>query len=236
MATHNGQQYVKEQIDSILCQLSDEDELIVSDDGSTDGTCDIISQYRDKRVKFLKFVQPEKLKGQLAAHRYASRNFENALSNAKGDYIFLCDQDDVWMPNKVAKCVALLQNAILVKHRGERIDSVGKMLNKQSATLPMSSSLVVNWYRLYVPGSHIAFRKELLNIALPFPSCTVSHDGWIGCLACYIGKCVDIDEALIKYRIHTHNVSVGRKNKFWVKIGYRISLLLALITRIAKNL
>ena len=91
MATHNGGKYIKEQIDSILVQISNEDELIISDDSSTDDTVEIIKKIKDKRIKLFennKFFSP-------------NLNFENALLHSKGDIIFLSDQDDIWKKDKV---------------------------------------------------------------------------------------------------------------------------------------
>ena len=90
MATYNGAQFIKEQIDSILCQLSTEDELIISDDGSTDETLSIINSYKDNRIKVFQHKAAEG-----SAFIKATRNFENAMSHAVGDYIFLSDQDDM---------------------------------------------------------------------------------------------------------------------------------------------
>jgi len=84
MATFNGERYLKEQLDSILSQLGDEDELIISDDGSSDKTLEIIHAYKDKRIRFFH----NRRKG-------IANNFENALSRARGEFIFLADQDDV---------------------------------------------------------------------------------------------------------------------------------------------
>ena len=99
MATYNGQKYIKEQIDSILPQLSENDELVISDDQSTDGTTEIIASYKDPRIRF--FVN-NKTHG--VAH-----NFENALAHAKGDIIFLSDQDDVWVEGKVEKMTSYMK-------------------------------------------------------------------------------------------------------------------------------
>ena len=91
MAIYNGEKYIKEQIDSILMQLSNEDELVISDDSSNDRTLDIIAEYNDRRIKVLHHIPA-------IGNSFvkAKANFENALSVAKGDYIFLSDQDDVW--------------------------------------------------------------------------------------------------------------------------------------------
>lgn len=90
MTTYNGELYLDEQIKSILPQLNPDDELVICDDGSTDSTISIIESFKDMRIHL---------------HRNHFRNhilnFEYALHKAKGDIIFLCDQDDVWLPDKV---------------------------------------------------------------------------------------------------------------------------------------
>ena len=92
MATYNGSQYIRDQIESILHQLSTNDELVITDDESKDDTLAIVESFNDERIKVFK--------GPCKGHpRY---NFESGLMHCKGDYIFLCDQDDVWEPNKVS--------------------------------------------------------------------------------------------------------------------------------------
>lgn len=232
MATHNGEKYIKEQIDSILPQLSENDELIISDDGSTDKTCEIILQYNDPRIKLLHFIHPVKFNDNFASHRYASKNFENAISKAKGEYIFLCDQDDIWTHDKVSKCLDALSGSILVKHNGIMVNESGDYLHFESSRTPISKHLLINIWKLRCPGSHIAFRQELLSIALPFPERLISHDAWIGCLASYVGKCISLNQPLIRYRIHSGNVSVHKHNRLLRKIGYRINLCMQIISRI----
>lgn len=104
IATYNGEKYIKEQLLSILPQLGKKDEVIISDDHSTDNTLDIVKGLNDNRIKI---VMNNREKG------YTS-NFENALSYAIGDYIFLSDQDDIWMSNKVDYCIAELKEYDLV--------------------------------------------------------------------------------------------------------------------------
>lgn len=235
MATHNGEKYIKEQIESILPQLSENDELIISDDGSSDRTLSIIRQYDDSRIKLLQYIQPVKFTDHFAPHRYASKNFENAIKHANGDYIFPCDQDDIWMPDKVSLCIKALENSILVKHSGVRITSEGHPMGKVSCSMPVSRHLLVNLYRLKIPGSHIAFRRELLKAALPFPFNTVSHDAWLGCLASCLGKCTSLDDELIQYRIHDNNVSIHKQNSIVTQISYRMDLLLQIIKRLSRR-
>ena len=103
IATYNGERFIREQIDSILRQLSSDDEIILSDDGSTDDTISIINSIDDKRIKIIE--GPRK--------HSPTPNFECAMKESKGDYIFLAVQDDVWKPNKVEVCIKWLQNYII---------------------------------------------------------------------------------------------------------------------------
>src|SRR5688500_7950774 len=90
MATFNGARFIEAQVESILRELRPGDELVVSDDRSTDATMEKIRNFADPRVRML--VSPE---------AGLVRNFENALRHARGHYVFLCDQDDVWLPGKL---------------------------------------------------------------------------------------------------------------------------------------
>ena len=113
MATYNGEKYIELQLRSILPQLSEDDEVIVSDDASTDQTLDVVRRLNDNRIKIVHHETD---------HGY-TRNFENALKYAKGDYIFLSDQDDEWLPEKVQvtlqalPAVTLLKSIRTLKHR-----------------------------------------------------------------------------------------------------------------------
>lgn len=229
IATHNGERFIKEQIDSILCQLKKNDEIIISDDGSTDNTIGIIRSYNDQRLHVYQYKQSVKSKH---THIYVCRNFENALKHAKGDYIFLADQDDLWMPDKVKKCIELLKNYTLVVHRAELCNEVlkpnGKMMYNDKFVF--NNFLSIKRGKYY--GCTIAFRKELLHYILPFPKYLVLHDQWIGCMAELVGHVYYEKEPLIKYRIHTNNTSGGKsKNTLWFQIWYRIYMFAHLLWR-----
>ena len=130
MATYNGARFIKQQIDSILPQLSADDELIISDDGSTDGTLEIIASYEDERIKILHHQKnPAFAKIKYSRNFYCvTENFENALKIANGDYIFLSDQDDVWKENRVKRVLAELCNSDCVMCNYDVIDSNDKII------------------------------------------------------------------------------------------------------------
>ena len=223
MATYNGAKFIKEQIDSILCQLSIDDELIISDDGSTDGTLDIINSCNDSRIKVF---QHNAVDG--SAFIKATRNFENAMSHASGDYIFLSDQDDVWFPNKVELCVQRLKTAVCVKSQLE-------ILGGENVKVPVknvSKTLIGNIVSLPFRGCCMAFRRELLEQVLPIPKSVIVHDGWIGCMAHLMGGCEMIETPLVYYRVHNTNVSIGRsKNSRYFQLKYRFAIFVELIKR-----
>lgn len=227
MATYNGARFIKEQIDSILPQLSADDELIISDDGSTDGTLDIIASYNDERINVLNHIP----KLNFSAHEKATENFENALSTAKGDFIFLSDQDDIWFPNKVSVCMERLKDFDFVVHKKSFIDEDGNQIQRcDSIQLPKNWFLHIvkmNWF-----GCCMAFKRNLLNKSLPFPYRLVGHDYFISTLAILFGKISMIDKPLIEYRLHNNSVSQGKHTSFFYKMSYRFELFKMILKRI----
>lgn len=202
IATYNGEKYIKEQLLSILPQLGKKDEVIISDDHSTDNTLDIVKGLNDNRIKI---VMNNREKG------YTS-NFENALSYAIGDYIFLSDQDDIWMSNKVDYCIAELKeydlvvsDAILINSKGEKIDD--SFFYKRNVYY----TWLGNIFKFGFLGCCMAFKMNVLKKALPFPKkhlyCT--HDNWIFLVAQSFYKVKISHEKLIRYRRHTDNTSAG---------------------------
>lgn len=229
IATHNGEKYIKEQLDSILCQLSTEDEVVISDDGSTDKTIDVILSLRDSRIQLYQYHQTAKGK---VSHYYVGKNFENALKQAKGDYIFLADQDDFWMPNKVEKCLEALKTHTLVVHRAEICDGelnpTGRLMYKDEFVFKNYLALRVGKYF----GCTTAFRKELLRWILPFPSELILHDQWIGCMAELTGNVYYEREPLLKYRVHGNNTSGGASpHSHWFQVKYRLYMFTHLMKR-----
>ena len=199
MASYNGKAFIEMQITSIVNQLSEFDELIISDDGSNDGTIEIIKQYmtKDERIKLI--FGP---KDGLVA------NFGNALNQAKGEYIFLADQDDVWEETKVNRFKDKLKTYTLVISDCTVNDSELNVINKSFYVLNGSKSgFFKNLYKNSFLGCCMAFRKELLVDILPFPSSIPMHDWWIGLVAETKYSTIFLPEQLLKYRRHGMNAS-----------------------------
>jgi len=200
IATYNGERYIKEQLDSILSQLSDGDEVIISDDSSTDRTVEIIKAYKAENIILL---EKQSFKSPVF-------NFEHALKHAKNEFIFLADQDDVWREEKVEVMLSHLQDYDLVISDASIIDSEGNTIGdsffKQNGSAPgLLKNLVKNSYI----GCTMAFNRKVLQRSLPFPKETPMHDWWIGLIAELFGSTYFCREQLTAYRRHESNASAS---------------------------
>ena len=200
IAAFNGANYIREQILSILPQLGENDEIVVSDDGSTDDTIAILESFKDQRIKLL--VNEGK-------HGFIW-NFENALKEAKGDIIFLCDQDDIWKPDKVKVVLSALKDHDIVLHDAEIIDKDGvKTGTLYSEGLHKREGFWSNLWKTRWLGCCMAFRRNVLEYALPFPIHIVGHDGWISVVGLAKFDYYYIPDVLMWYRRHGDNASTA---------------------------
>ena len=224
IATYNGERFVREQIDSVLCQLSSGDEIIVSDDGSTDETLAIINGIGDKRIRIIE--GPRKHSPIL--------NFENALKEAKGEYVFLADQDDVWKPNKVEVCMKWLQKYDCVVSDAEVTDSsLNQLYPSLYEVMNVKEGRIYNtvWKNGYT-GCCMAFKRNVLEASLPFPKDIPMHDIWIGNVAAYKYSVKFIPDKLILFRRHKETVSCngkGSKYSIWQQIRFRWNIIKSIV-------
>lgn len=210
MATYNGEKYIKEQLDTILNQTVPVDEIIVSDDGSKDSTLDIVKSLNDPRIKIITGNPRPGYCG----------NFEYALKHTTGDIIFLADQDDIWMPEKVEENLRVFQefpNIELVMTNGILIDKDGKTLDgpfnlhiseKESLKLHQDDYLSTSVYACLANGMCMCMKNRLLDSILPFPDSKVCHDRWIAFCAMLNDCAYYLNLPLVKYRIHDTNTSM----------------------------
>ncbi len=225
MATYNGAKYIKEQVDSILVQLSPNDELIVSDDGSTDNTIQILQSYNDSRIK----VFPNTNKNGV------NSNFENAISKASGDYIFLSDQDDVWSSDKVAVCLNELQTVELVFHDAVVWNGKETLHESYFKLRNCKNGFVNNMIKSSYVGCCMAFKKDILPKLLPFPRTIHGHDIYIGLICNVYYKVSFLDSKLIFYRRHGNNassVSEKSKNSIFKMFSMRWGMLIAVLSKL----
>lgn len=225
MATYNGEKYIKRQIDGVLYQLGkvEEAELIISDDQSTDKTREIVESYNDPRIKLVVHEKRQHKEKYNLAHIYCSENFENAIKHASGDVIILCDQDDVWLPGRVDKMMEALKEYDCVLCNFNVANSDGVVVREGCCNMenPIRKTFLKNLIAMPFFGSAMAFNRNILELALPFPKHTVAHDNWIGLLALTVGKVGYIYEPLHNYRRHESNVTRIVKNPLYHKLMYR---------------
>ena len=220
IATYNGERYIRQQIESIVCQLNVDDEIIVSDDGSTDGTLDIVKGIGDKRIKIIEGP----------GRKSPILNFECALKASKGDFIFLSDQDDVWKPNKVEICMKWLKTYHCVVSDAEVTDNRLKPLYPSLYTImQVRQGRIYNtiWKNGYT-GCCMAFRRNVLEASLPFPKDIPMHDIWIGNVAAYKYNVIFIPNRLIHFRRHENTISCnGKGSKFtiWQQMKFRLNII-----------
>lgn len=199
MAVYNGEQYIKKQLESILSQTIKPDEIIISDDGSDDNTLEIIN----KTAPNAKILQNSS-KGLVS-------NFENALKYSSGKYIFLSDQDDEWKSNKIEKIMPLFEKYSLINHDAEIIDDKSQLVTDKSFFQLRNSKkgLINNIIKSTYLGCCMAFRRDILEKAIPFPLSVESHDRWLGLIGEVYGEIYFYPEKLISYRRHKTNTSGG---------------------------
>jgi len=218
MATFNGGRYIEEQIKSILSQLSEHDELIISDDSSTDNTLSIIESINDPRIVLLH-----------AHFGNAIFNFQHAIKHASKDFIFLADQDDIWQPDKVAKMAPLLNMYDVVVSDAIVVDqNLRTMARSYFAVNNTKKSWLSNLLSNGYLGCCLAFKSGILPLLLPFPKQIPMHDIWIGFVGGIFCKTVFIEDKLILYRRHGKNHSTAgepSQNSLLRKFELRINLL-----------
>lgn len=223
MATYNGESYIEEQLESILCQLGKEDEIIVSDDSSTDNTVKIIKSYKDDRIKIF---ENQKFKSPIF-------NFENSIYKATGDIIILSDQDDVWLGNKISiirenlinkeNMLIVLDCYVVDKNLNITHESLFDYLNSKKGIL---KNLYINSYL----GCNMAFTADIKRFILPFPKDIGMHDVWIGLISELYSNIEFINQKVMYFRRHGNNAT-PQKGTFLKIIKMRILLIKNIIKR-----
>lgn len=208
LCTYNGAAYLPQQLESLATQSRLPDELIVCDDNSTDGrTAEIVRT----------FARSAPFEVRLSVNRQtlgSTRNFAAAITLCRGEAIFLCDQDDVWHEDKLARMEAAFTaapEAGFVFSNAEVVDedlrSLSKLIDGRKENFPSAQPFRI--FPLLLPvnrvtGATMAFRSTFSDLVLPIPLDTVfQHDGWIALIIAAVAPAVFLDEPLIKYRQHS---------------------------------
>lgn len=206
MATRNGEKYVKRQLESILTQLNECDEIVISDDSSTDKTVDIARGFSHERIRLYEnntFYSP-------------IFNFEHAMKQAGGDIIVLADQDDIWLDNKLSVVRSRFRRktsaVYLIAMDGYIIDENENVIGESIfQKIKAGRGIIKNIYDNTYMGCNLAFSRELMEVALPFPKNIPMHDMWLGLLGEIFGKVEFVEEKTIKYRKHTASLTDFRR-------------------------
>lgn len=232
MAYYNGGTYIKEQMESILSQIGEQDEVIVSVDGASDGSKPLLFKMADadKRIRVIK-----------GPGKGVVKNFENAIRHCSGEIIYLSDQDDIWKPDKVDKVNAAFadQKVMAVLHDAEIVDENGIPTGAESlfAVRGSRTGILKNLIKNSYVGCCMAFRRELISVICPIPKEMYMHDYWIGTAAEYMGEVCLLEEPLIGYRRHSLNVTQMTHGSLGFMIKKRLDILrcLGLLKRRVKE-
>jgi len=200
MATYNGALYLREQLDSSAAQTRQPDELVVTDDGSTDATLAILEAFQASASFEVRVYRSSNRLG-------VSRNFEKALRLCSGDLIFMSDQDDVWFPNKVERVIShfLVDPQIMVVIN-DHILADQKLAHHNVTKLQKLRSKGLKDTAI-TAGCCTALRREWRDVALPIPTDDLPYDDWINNLADVLGVRMILPEPLQLYRLHASNAS-----------------------------
>lgn len=212
IATYQGEDYIERQLRSILEQIALDDEVIVVDDCSRDRTVEIIEGIGDARI---------------AVHRNPVNrrevfSFGRAIELARGDIIFLSDQDDVWMPGRVARMTESLRTsgAALVSSSFEWMDTDERPLDvafdgvsSQTSKRHLGNIVDIFLGKTNYFGCAMAFQRRLVPLITPIPDYVESHDLWIALAANQIGSNLHIDDKTLRKRRHGSNTTSTVSNR-----------------------
>lgn len=205
LASYNGQEYILEQLESFSSQTRLPDEVVISDDCSTDETIELIRKFSLSAPFVVRLYLNEVNLG------YA-QNFANALSKTTGDLIFLSDQDDVWFPNKINDIynIAISSEALLIMNDAEITDR-----NLSPSGLSKLNQIKAMGFKSnkFVMGCCAAIKRDLLDLTLPIDSSFPAHDTWISWFAEFMGLKLVCSEIMQYYRRHETNESQYSANK-----------------------
>lgn len=230
VASFNGQQWIELQIRSVLAQLDDSDEVVIVDDASTDQTLEVISSICDARIRTFRNEH----------NLGVIKTFEKSVRLARGDILFLCDQDDIWYSNKISHFMSAFEHhpeVTLVLSDAHIIDVSGNIIADSFFALRggFNFGVLRNLVKNRFLGCTMAFRGEMIKLFLPFPANIPMHDVWIGVINEFHGKTLYLHEPLIGYRRHERNVtSLARKSVMQVLV-WRWFLVSNLLIRVVRN-
>lgn len=226
LITYNGIKYLPQQLESIATQTRPVHHIVISDDRSTDGTWAFLEAWAAQAPMRVTLIRNETQLG-------LGRNFEQAIKAVDADIIFTSDQDDVWVPDRVALLTQVFDEApdvLLVHTDAILVDAAGRDLgttllgelelsHAERAAIHAGQAFTVYCRRNVVTGATVAIRRSLLRLALPFPTGTF-HDAWLALLASATGAVRLLELPTIHYRQHGNNLVGVKKRSAWLKLRH----------------
>lgn len=234
IATYNGERYIKEQLTSIFKQHCRPDEIVVCDDNSSDRTVDICeTELKKEKIKY-RIIEHKKNQG-------VCKTFFEGIRLAQGDIVFLCDQDDYWLPDKIDVMVSYLMteyelvmsNAIIVDEKLKRYGTLWDAIDfvpKENNCDQINEMLKRN----YFTGMNMCFSKKIIpmNIDVKF----MLHDEFIGWCGLLKGKVKFVNKELAMYRQHSGNVVGVNKHSKFVSLSKTIDKIILNIKKEIKKI
>ena len=230
LASYNGEKYITEQIESLLCQTFLDFKLFICDDKSTDNTFSLILEYAKKYPDKVLVTQ------NIENSSSAKHNFMQMMLSHKDDYVMLCDQDDVWLPNKIELTLARMKemesrvgtDTALLVHTDLRVvsedlatvisPSFKEAMNSNFSRAKLSDQIIQNT----LTGCTVMYNRCLSDLIDRVPGFMVMHDWWLMLIASAFGEIDSVDAQTVLYRQHGKN-SIGAKDVR--KISYKINKL-----------
>lgn len=224
MTTYNGMRFLPAQLASVLAQLGPHDELVVCDDASSDGTWDHLraTAAGDARVRLLRHE----------VNRGLPATVQDALAAARGDVVFLADQDDVWLPGRRERVMATFgadPRVGVVVSEARVVDAYGAPLAESfmATRRGFRSSVLATLVRNRYLGCAMAVRRDVLRRALPIPARVPMHDMWLGVVGSLTSRVAYIPVPTVMYRRHGANLSPSRPAAIIKRLRWRVDLLFA---------
>ena len=229
IATYNGEKYIKEQINSILEQLTYEDEIIIFDDNSSDSTVKILDSFNDRRIQI--YLKSNK-RGEVSS-------FSQAISKAANEIIFLSDQDDIWKQEKIIKTIEYFKDSQVglvtsnfdwIDKNGDKIDIYYDGVLEQNSKKYFNNVLDIFIGKTNYFGCAMAFRSELKKIIVPIPNFVESHDLWIALISNITRTNLHVDKRFFLKRNHSDNAtSTISSRPIYKKLYSRLIFLISIM-------
>lgn len=213
LSSYNGEKYIRQQIDSVLSQTYSDFIFFIRDDGSIDGTVDIVESYADRRIYF-----------ERGCNLGIIGSFSILLKKALDygcEYVFICDQDDIWYGNKLElflnvfvnkdKPLLVFSDFASIDEKGDLIDS--SYIRSSRVRIPLDGNYFPKVLaQPYIFGCACAINRQLLELIFPLPDGIEMYDSWISLSAALIGEIYFLDIISISHRFHCSNAT-GRLNQ-----------------------